>query len=51
MTVAGTLARWATETPTIRSALALERARQGILDVVGCMVAGAACVPIIVPSS
>ena len=41
MTVIGTLARWAAETPAIESPVALTRARQAIGDVVGCMVAGA----------
>jgi len=35
------LARWSAETPRITSELALARARDGIYDIVACMVAGA----------
>ena len=41
MTVAGTLARWAAETAITESTVALTRARQGIWDTIGCVVAGA----------
>jgi 2-methylcitrate dehydratase PrpD len=41
MEVTKTLAAWAAETPEITSAVALERARHAMHDIVACMVAGA----------